>query len=537
YERNPYIQDSVREALASFGNDAYPLITEALSDEKTWTRKSAVLALGRLGDERGALYLVQSLNDEDILVKRASALALTALGDDRGRDLTVELLGDSFEEIRQEAIQYLSTIQGHHVDEFLFKALSDRSSSVREAVTSALEKKGHGKVARTFLNALDSAAARWELYRMKDSRILTPLIDLIYEGDISLKTGALLTLGVIASPGGLEDERIFGVFKGVWEKSIPMIRQAVVSALGDLKDPRGMELLIASLKSGESTDERVDAANSLGKTGDPSVRPDLLAAVEYGHPRLKSAAISALLELGEDSLPLLRKMLSHKDQEVRLHVLKALSIHHDPESLEAIAKLIDDPIDSIRKEAVSSLGNYEEPAAVEALTIALADPDAEIRSLAAVMLKNMGKEELASLVIGALESDFFSLQSLTGSSDPVMLEVFIRALRSNQYVARKGAADTLAVIVPSIDIKAGLDIYRKLQKAADILDAMSGKSPAADTFPEVRESAAATLKPVRDKIEEMKTWLMRAGIRPVDLEPEPSLPPGSPGIREALDNV
>ncbi len=103
-----------------------------------------------------------------------------------------------------------------------------------------------------------------------------------------------------------------------------LVRFSIVAALGELGDPRGFDLLVDALNSGE----------------------DLLQTV----------AVGALGELGDArAVPLLIPLISHPDWQIRYRLVQALSRFSGPEVEAALQHLAQDDLEQISLEAKGHL--------------------------------------------------------------------------------------------------------------------------------------------------------------------------------------
>ena len=73
-------------------------------------RMFAAIALGKIGDERAVLPLIESLGDNHTWSGNPQLLALGALGDTRAIDPLHAVLGDEYQEVRKAAAGALDLI-------------------------------------------------------------------------------------------------------------------------------------------------------------------------------------------------------------------------------------------------------------------------------------------------------------------------------------------------------------------------------------------------------------------------------------------
>lgn len=83
--------DYVRDALVRFGGSGVPALIEALRDESRYVRKSAVLVLAMVTDERAKEPLLEILQDKDGLVRMFASFALCKIGDTNALERVIDV--------------------------------------------------------------------------------------------------------------------------------------------------------------------------------------------------------------------------------------------------------------------------------------------------------------------------------------------------------------------------------------------------------------------------------------------------------------
>ena len=192
------------------------------------------------------------------------------------------------------------------------------------------------------------------------------------------------------------------------------VRQAAAEALGKIKDPRAVEPLIAALGD-ERSDMRQAAAKALGAIGDARTMEPLIAALKDAEWRVREAAAQALDHLGwepaQDEIagwywiakrdwdkcvalgaltvePLIAA-LKDAGWSVRADAAKALGKIGDPRVVEPLIAALKDKDEYVRKAADEALVKIGAPA-VEPLIAALKGENKDVRQAAAAMLGRLG---------------------------------------------------------------------------------------------------------------------------------------------------
>jgi HEAT repeat protein len=138
-----------------------------------------------------------------------------------------------------------------------------------------------------------------------------------------------------------------------------IVRLHVIKALGETKDARAVEPLIANLKDGKCG---CMTANALVKIGKPSVGP----------------LITAL----KDESPIARR-----------NAAMALGKIKDASAVDPLIATLKDENPIVRRNAAMALGEIKDTSAVEPLSAALKDKSPVVRRNASIALKEMGKPE------------------------------------------------------------------------------------------------------------------------------------------------
>jgi HEAT repeat protein len=136
-------------------------------------------------------------------------------------------------------------------------------------------------------------------------------------------------------------------------------RLNAVKALGEAKDARAVDPLIAVLKDDKCGNT---AANALAKIGQPSVVP-LCAALKDNSPVARRNAATALGKIKDSS------------------------------AVKPLIAALNDENPIVRRNAAKALGEIRDNSAVEPLTVALKDDSPIVRRNAALALKGMGTSD------------------------------------------------------------------------------------------------------------------------------------------------
>ena len=190
-------------------------LVELVQDQSPDIRRTAVEALGKIGQPSRALILARMLNDPDPHVREASAIAV-------GR------------------------LQDSSVDQIRFvEALTDSSAAVRSAVARTLGEVG-------------------------DPQTLGPhLAHSLREGNLPARRAAVETLIELDAP------LAYSALRKALHDIDSEVRQGAVAALGEAGVGQAVPLLMDRLLHDETPGVRGEAAFRLGKIGDETVVREL----------------------------------------------------------------------------------------------------------------------------------------------------------------------------------------------------------------------------------------------------------------------
>ena len=259
------LRDEIIEALVRNDPATLDLLTSQLSAEDLEVRRSAVVALGRIGDSSATSALVKTLSDEALAIDAANALA--QIGDSAAVDGLLNLIGNDDASIRQAAVSALNSVIEPSMSERIIPLLHDPDPNVRESAV---------KIAGYF-GYPDSAGALLELSRDTNERVRCAAIEhLPY----------------------VEDERAFEILVEAIKRETPSVRAAAARALGTMDAPEVVHPLIEGL-SDEDGWVRYFSARALGRRRSEESVAALEKVIEkekFNHVRI--AALDSLGQIG-----------------------------------------------------------------------------------------------------------------------------------------------------------------------------------------------------------------------------------------------
>ena len=156
-------------------------------------------------------------------------------------------------------------------------------------------------------------------------------------------------------------------------------------------------------------------------------------------------AVSALIELGEEAIPLLLELTKSKDADARWWALRVLAQSPHSRS-EWLVPFLNDPAIEVRQCAALGLSLKPDESAIQPLVRALSDEDPLASNLAVKALVRIDKAAVPSLIeavkSGSQSSRILALRALVEIRDqraiPVMMQVMNEDSALLQHWAKEG---------------------------------------------------------------------------------------------------
>jgi hypothetical protein len=177
------------------------------------------------------------------------------------------------------------------------------------------------------------------------------------------------------------------------------VRLNAAFELGQLKDPRTVEPLVAALRDADA-DMRRTAATALGEIKSPLAVEPLIALLKDSEAQVRYSAVAALGEIA------------------------------DPGAVEPLIPVLKDTEANVRQNAAEWLGRLNDPRAVEPLIAALKDTEADVQLRAARALSEIKDARATEPLMQALKGKknsvvggaykFFIGQGQSGSEDELI---------------------------------------------------------------------------------------------------------------------
>ncbi len=448
-----------------------------------------------------ALALVGGLRPGGEALRSRTAIALGRIGDRRGAAALGSMLEDASEEIRRNAIFALGELaeQGDQASHGrILLSLVDPDREVGVLAVEAAAKAGIPleEVASRLIDVSSQELLPRllpSLYRF-DSPALVRWAELgLEEKDTALRADAAYALGRSGRPEGA------ALMRGLLADKDAFVRAWAARGLGRCGEPADLHLLLPLLADAEDGPavQALRSARRLAQPGkvdvvdlllwqakllpllasprpairiaaleeiiaflpDPALLDRLVELASSTHPRERELALLALAEVGDTRAKgLLTRLMLDEEKSVRADAARAAAFLGDERSLQMLA-LDGDPL--VRR-VVLEIRLAQESGAIEAVDQALADPDFAVRAVALDYLIEHPQPELGRLAAA------FGRAKADRSGDSDALHSAIRALGA--HVKNKADDhDTVVVLLEDVAKKGDFLTRRVARKELEAL--------------------------------------------------------------------
>ena len=197
--------------------------------------------------------------------------------------------------------------------------------------------------------------------------------------------------------GTMQSREAVSALIGAVRDPVEDVRLAAVRALGQLNEPRGLQVLLEAIEDRDRwTGSRI--AEILVGMG-PSIGPEIIPRLESTtsiRARRLYVQLCGLLRL-EAALGSLLLLLNDPHKETRALVAEALGQIGNPVAVESITMSLDDESSEVRAQVAKSLGMLGDKQALGKLERALSDDNWWVRHNAASSLSQLGDDGIRIL--------------------------------------------------------------------------------------------------------------------------------------------
>jgi HEAT repeat protein len=291
------LRDEIIEALVRHGSTTVELLTSQLTAEDLEVRRSAVVALGRIGDPSAVPAVVNTLNDESLAIDAANALA--QIGDPSAVDGLLNLLGNDDPSIRQAAVSALNSLIPPSMSGRIIPLLHDPDPNVRESAVKIAGYFGYPEAANALVelsrdsNERVRCAAIEHLPYVEDERAFEVLVNAIKDETSNIRAAAARALGAMDAP-----EVVQPLIEGLSDEDV-WVRYFSARALGRRRSPSAVEALGKVVENEKFNHVRIAALDSLGQIGGERIAGIVGGLIRDDDPEVARAAQVALGKSGD----------------------------------------------------------------------------------------------------------------------------------------------------------------------------------------------------------------------------------------------
>ncbi len=240
---------------------------------------------------------------------------------DQIAELLTRLQSPDFYE-REEAVRNLGSYDADEAVAGLVMALEDPDMGIRELAADLLAQMKGDTTAQLLVRFLGHAdigtrnlAA--EILVKIGGEAVPALLDDIDNEDYDIRKFIVDVLGLIKDPAAVHE-----LCRKLWDENANVAGSSA-EALGEIGSKEAVPALIGAFENVE--DARLQAAEALGKLGDPSALEKLYEFMETDDPMVKFAVLEAIGNIGQkDSVPRLMSIVQSDDRTIAETALMAV---------------------------------------------------------------------------------------------------------------------------------------------------------------------------------------------------------------------
>ena len=282
------LRNEIVEALVRHGSATVDLLISQLTAEDLEIRRSAAVALGRIGDSSATSALVNALTDEPVTIDAANALA--QIGDPEAVDGLLNLIGNEDASVRQAAVSAVNSILPPSMSKRIIPLLHDRDPNVRESAVKIVGYFGYPEAADALIelsrddNERVRTAVIEHLPFVEDERVVKVVVQALKEETSSVRAAAARALGNMDAP-----EVVTALTEGLADEDV-WVRYFSARALGRLRSEESIAALERVVEKEKFNHVRIAALDSLGQIGHPRIASIVGGLIRDDDPDVAHAA-------------------------------------------------------------------------------------------------------------------------------------------------------------------------------------------------------------------------------------------------------
>ena len=307
-------------------------------------------------------------------------------------DKLFQLLKHRRSQIRESALIALSEIspKEKNVIEYMRSALEDKSIKVRTRAALIFAKMGDETVSDNLVEIITHGTLNEQIellrilphfYSNKNEKLTQIFVIALNDKKPAVQIEA------IKSIGEMEMETMAFYLTDFVNNSVTKFRLETVMALGRIKNPIGVDVLIGALTD-SNPDVRNNAEESLRKIGTDKAlaalgdAPFMLIVKSMNESVAKR--LTTITNIGKQKkelgLPLLHKACYDEYKNIRIEAIKSIGMLRNDSSISILMEFLSDKYYDVRIEAIRSLSRYNNITALDAIKNAMKDANTNVRA-------------------------------------------------------------------------------------------------------------------------------------------------------------
>lgn len=429
---DPVRSQAAARELESLGSKVLPMLGESLASSATSeaVKKGILQVLGKMGP-KGRRLLADAL--EDPALELAALEELAGLKPDRNIEelMLARLQKSGNPRVRLVAMNWLAdNASASKADPLLFAALGDEDEEVRDRASLLVSQRLGVAAVPTLMGMLrDAEFAR----SVKNRPVRTALIKTLGLVGKLGPDAAARVVPTLVQALGVEDEKPYAV--------------AALVGIGGASVPA----LLMILKAGDTTraSAAMEALLSIGE----EAAPEVVELLQARHPKMRRLATQFLAFYQDPKVfPLLKALYARSDSTEKVSILRIAALYPLREAFELIASATNDPDMAVRMAAVQILGNSSVKGALPVLLGRVEeDPDLDVRLAAIRSIHRQGDPSVVPSLARLLFHDKWQirlaiLKILANLGGPEQVQAIAQQLSHRRSEVASAASRTLSNI-------------------------------------------------------------------------------------------
>ena len=226
---------------------------------------------------------------------------------------------------------------------------------------------------------------------------------------------------------------------------------------------------------GKDTIARIHIINIISRFDTPEVRRCIEKQLRDANKMIRQASLSALGQLsGDINIELLVSLLRDADLEVQNKTVDLVIRTNHPDTIKYLVEILKDESEYVRRAAVEVLNEIGDAGSIKYLLDAIADEDWWVRSRAADALAKIGGPRVVDAVMELITDDDEGIRRacieiLNVTRDERAISKLIEATKDSDWWVSERAVDALAEIGSKKALPALLDLLKSNHKAMPVV--------------------------------------------------------------------